>query len=94
MHWLQAVVDWIFSRRSSLVQLSLYAPNTDGASRHRPRGRGPEPPTRPPNPDNWVRAPKGDAPTGRSSSVAVAEPVDDEIVIAVGRPHRDRALVI
>ena len=80
MHWLQAVVEWIFGRRSSLVRLSIQAPNTNGASRN--RRHGPDPPKRPYDPDSWVRAPKGGAPAGRSSSVAVAEPVDEEGVEA------------
>jgi hypothetical protein len=96
LHWLQAVVGWMFSGRSSFVQLSIQAPNTVGASRN--RGRGPDPPKSPSDPDSWVRTPKGRAPTGRSSSVAVAEPVDDERVVAVGaagtateRPFIDQA---
>jgi hypothetical protein len=103
LHWLQAVVDWIFRRRSSLVQLSLSGPTsskpplggrpyTDGPSHN--RRWPPEPPKHPYDTDGWVRAPKGHAPTGRCSSVAVAEPVDDESVIAVGTRNRDTALVI
>ena len=76
MRWLQAVIDWLFSR-SVLVQLSLEAPITD-------RRRGPDPPKRPYDPDSWVTAPKRHGPTGRSASVAVVEPVLDENVVAVG----------
>lgn len=81
LHWLQAVIDWIVSLRSSLVQLSIQAPNTI------------DPPNRPYDPESWVRAPKGRAPAGRNSSIAVAEPVDDERVVAVGGPNSDRALI-
>src|SRR5262245_25198780 len=91
LHWLQAAFDWIF-RRSSLVQFSLHAPNADGLSRN--RRQVPDPPKRPYDPDSWVRAPKGYAPTDRSSSVAVAEPVDDESVVAVGGRNSHTALVI
>jgi hypothetical protein len=77
--WLQAVVDWF--RRPSLIQLSLQPPDTTGASRNR---RGFDPPKRPLDPDSRVRAPKWHGPAGRSSSIAVDEPVDDENVAAVG----------
>ena len=83
--WLQTIVDWIFGRASSLVQLSLQAPNTYGASRN--RREGPDPPKRPYDPDSPVRSPRWYGPTGRSASVAVAEPVDDERLIVVGGPH-------
>jgi len=79
--WLRAVVDW-FSR-PSLIQLSVQPPDTTGASRNR---RGPDPPKRPFDPDSRVRTPKGHGPAGRSSSVAVDEPVEDENVAAVGGP--------
>ena len=83
--WLQTIVDWIFGRASSLVQLSLQAPNTYGASRN--RWEGPDPPKRPYDPDSPVRSPRWYGPTGRSASVAVAEPVDDESLVLVGGPH-------
>src|SRR5215475_10765087 len=83
--WLRTVVDWIFGRTSSLVQLSLQAPNTHGASRN--RWEGPDPPRRPYDPDSPVRSPRRYGPTGRSASVAVAEPVDDESLMVVGGPH-------
>src|SRR6266545_1111442 len=83
--WLLAIVDWIFGRHSSLVQLSLQAPNTYGASRN--RWDGPDPPKPPYDPDSPVRSPRRYGPTGRSASVAVAEPADDESLMAVGRPH-------
>src|SRR5262245_9893774 len=79
--WAQVVLDWIFSRHSSLVQLSLQAPNTGGLSRGR---RGFDPPNHPYDPASWVRAPNWHGPAGRSASAAVAEPVDDESVVAVG----------
>jgi len=80
--WLRAVVDWIFGRRASLVQLSLQAPNPHGASRN---GRqGPDPPKRPYDPDCPVRAPKWHGPTDRRASVAVAEPVDDDTLVVIG----------
>jgi len=77
-------VDWF--RRPSLIQLSLQPPDTTGASRNR---RGFDPPKRPLDPDSRVRAPKSHGPAGRSSSIAVDEPVDDENVAAVGAPARD-----
>src|SRR5262249_53906393 len=83
--WLRTIVDWIFGRTSSLVQLSLQAPNTYGTSRN--RWEGPDPPKRPYDPDSPVRSPRRHGPTGRSASVAVAEPVDDEGLLAVGGPH-------
>jgi len=83
--WLRAIVDWIFGRPSSLIQLSFRAPNTYGASRN--RWEGPDPPKRPHDPDSPVRSPRRYGPTGRSTSVAVAEPVDDESLVAVGGPH-------
>lgn len=83
--WLRTIVDWIFGRPSSLVQLSLQAPNTYGASRN--RWEGPDPPKRPYDPDSPVRSPRRYGPTGRSASVAVAEPVDDESLVLVGGPH-------
>src|SRR5262245_45637425 len=82
--WLRAIVDWIFGR-SSLVQLSLQPPNTYGASRN--RWEGPDPPKRPYDPDSPVRSPRRYGPTGRSASVALAEPVDDERLMVVGGPH-------
>jgi hypothetical protein len=85
LRWLQAVVEWMFNRHSPLVQLSLQGPSTDRSSANR-RWR-PDPPRRPHEPDSGVRAPKWYGPTGRRSSVAVAEPVDEECVVAVGRPN-------
>jgi hypothetical protein len=84
LRWLQAVVDWIFSRRSSLIELSLQAPHTNGASRN--KRPGPDPPNGPYDRDSGVRVPKWYGPAGRSASVAVLEPVDDESVVAVGGP--------
>src|SRR5262245_34186568 len=81
--WLRAIVDWIFGRPSSLIQLPLQA--TYGAPRN--RWEGPDPPKRPYDPDSPVRSPRRYGPTGRSASVAVAEPVDDESLVAVGGPH-------
>jgi len=83
--WLRTIADWIFGRPSSLVRLSLQAPNTYGTSRN--RWQGPDPPKRPYDPDSLVRSPRRFGPTGRSASVAVAEPVDDEYVEAVGGPR-------
>jgi len=90
LRWLQAVVDWIFGRRSSLIELLLQVPHTDGASRN--KRSGPDAPRNPYDTDSWVRTPKWYGPTGRSASVAVAEPVDDESVVAVGAaiPKRTR----
>ena len=81
---LRTIVDWIFGRPSSFVQLSLQAPNTYGPSRN--RWDGSDPPRRPHDPDSPVRSPRRYGPTGRSASVAVAEPVDDESLMAVGGP--------
>ena len=81
--WLQAVVDWF--RHPSLIQLSLQPPDTAGASGNR---QGLDPPKRPFDPDSRVRAPKWHGPSGRSSLVAVDEPVDDQSVVAVGGPTR------
>jgi len=63
--WLRAIVDWIFGRPSSLIQLSLQAPNTYGAPRT--RWEGPDPPKRPYVPDSPVRSPRRYGPTGRSA---------------------------
>src|SRR5262245_37281975 len=82
LSWLWVLIDWILGRRSSPIQLSLQAPNTHGASRN--RREGPDPPKRPDDPDSPVRAPRRYGPTGRSASVAVAEPEDDESLVAVG----------
>src|SRR4029450_11502778 len=84
--WLRTIVDWIFGRPSSLVQLSLQAPNTSGASRN--RWEGPDPPKRPYDPASPARSPRRYGPTGRSASVAVAEPVEDESLVLVGGPLR------
>src|SRR6476620_11513434 len=83
--WLWTIVDWIFGRPSSLIQLSLQATNTYRASSN--RWEGPDPPKRPYDPDSPVRSPRRYGPTGRSASVAVAEPVDDESLVVVGGPH-------
>src|SRR5215831_400809 len=83
--WLRVIVDWTFGRLSSLIQLSLQAPNTYGAPRN--RWEGPDPPKRPYDRDSPVRSPRRYGPTGRSASVAVAEPVDDESLVAVGGLH-------
>src|SRR5215475_12188452 len=83
--WLRAIVGWILGRSSSLIQLALQAPNTYGAPRN--RWEGPDPPNRPYDRDSPVRSPRRYGPTGRSASVAVAEPVDDESLVAVGGPH-------
>jgi hypothetical protein len=87
--WLRFLVDWIFGRTSSLVQLSLQAPNTYGASRN--RREGPDPPKRPYDPDSPVRSPRWYGPKGRTASVAVAEPMDDERLVVVGGPHSGKA---
>ena len=56
----------------------MASPSTETSIRYRRLGEGAQ----------------GHAPTGRCSSVAVAEPVDDESVMAVGKRNRDTALVI
>src|SRR5215831_4310080 len=82
--WLLTIVDWIFGRTSSLVQLSLQAPNTYGAWRN--RRDGPDPQKPPYDPDSPVRSPRRYGPAGRSASVAIAEPADDENLVAIGGP--------
>ncbi len=82
LRWLKALVVSLFSRRSSLTLLSLQAPNAGEASRG--RRRGPNPPQGPADPDSRVRAPRWHGPRGRSASIAVAEPDDDESVVAIG----------
>ena len=91
LRWLRAVVDWILGRRSSLVLLSLQALSPHGAPRN--GKQGPDPPRRPYDPDSAVRAPKWHGPTDRTASAAVAEPVDDDSVVAIGRPHSVRGAV-
>jgi hypothetical protein len=93
LRWLKAIVDWIFGRHVSLTQLSLQAPNASGVSSN--RRYGPDPPTRPHDPESPVRVPRRYGPTGRSASVAVAEPAADESLMAIGgrigdRPDRSR----
>src|SRR5689334_9144372 len=85
LRWVRTIVDWIFGRTSSLIQLSLQASNTYGGSRN--RRDGPDPPRRPYDPDSPVRSPRWHGPTGRRASVAVAEPVDDENLMVVGGSH-------
>ena len=82
LRWLKALVDWVFSRRSSLTLLSLQAPNAGEASRGGRRRL--DPPQGPSDPDSRVRAPRWHGPKGRSASIAVAEPDDDESVVAIG----------
>src|SRR4030095_2996181 len=90
--WLKAIVDWIFGRHSSLIQLSLQALNASGMSSN--RRSGPDPPTRPHDPERPMRVPRRDGPTGRSASVAVAEPGDDENLMAIGSRIGDRPGVL
>ena len=82
LRWLKSFVDWVFSRRSSLTLLSLQAANAGEASRG--GRRRPDPPQDPSDPDSRVRAPRWHGPKGRSASIAVAEPDDDESVVAIG----------
>lgn len=81
---LRTIVDWIFGRPSSPVQLSLQA-SSDTASRN--RWEGPDPPKGPYDRDTPVRSPRRRGPTGRGASVAVAEPVDDQSLVLVGGPN-------
>ena len=83
LRWLKTLVDWVFSRRSSLTLLSLQAPNAGEASRG--GRRRPDPPQGPSDSDSRVRAPRWHGPKGRSASIAVAEPDDDESVVATGK---------
>ena len=86
LHWLRTLVDWIFSRRSSFTQLSLQVPGQRGAARS--EGRGPNLPLDPRDFDSRMRQPKWRGPTGRSGSVAVPEPDDEEgVVLAIGRSN-------
>ena len=89
LHWLKAIAGWILGRRSSLTQLSLQAPNARGVSGN--RRHGPDPPTRPHDPESSVRVPRRYGPTGRAASVAVAEPADDERIVAIGQADRRSA---
>jgi hypothetical protein len=89
--WLKAIVDWIVGRRFSLTQLLLQAPDARAVSRSRRDGR--DPPTRPYDPESSVRVPRRYGPTGRSASVAVAEPDEDERTIAIGGQTGDRPIV-
>ena len=83
LHWLRALVDWIFSRRSSFTQLSLQVPDPHGAARS--GRRGPNFPHDPRDFDSRVREPLRRGPTGRSGSVALHEPEDEErCVVAIG----------
>ena len=68
----------------------------DLASRHAPFAsrasgspwQGPEPPWTQFDPDSGVRVPRPHAPTGRSGSVAVDEPdEDEECLVALGSLH-------
>jgi hypothetical protein len=82
LHLLKALVDWVFTRRSSLTLLSLQVPDAGEASRGGRRRL--DPPQGPSDPDSRVRAPRWHGPKGRSASIAVAEPADDESVVAIG----------
>src|SRR5580765_6299898 len=79
--WLRTIVDWIFGRPSSLIQLSLQATNTYGASSN--RWEGPDPPKRPYDPDSPVRSP-------RRSPVLVGHSMSGGEMTTLGRQHSDR----
>ena len=85
LRWLKALVGWVFSRRSSLTLVSLQAPNAGEASRGGRRRL--DPPQGPSDPDTRVGAPRLHGPKGRSASIAVAEPDDDESVVAIIGGH-------
>ena len=81
MNWLERMVNWIFARRLP-TRLTLEPPAaTRGRRRLRYRR---DPPPAPHDPHSFVRAPRRRGPTDRSASVAVAEPIDDEHVVAIG----------
>lgn len=84
--WLWAVVDWMFSRGSSLTQLSLQAPNPDRSSRL-VRRRFDSPPD-PRDFDSRVRELLGRGPSGRSASAAVPEPDDGGETVLLAGPRR------
>ena len=89
--WLKAIADWILGRRSSPIQFSLQAPNAGGVSSNRRHGT--DPPSRPYDPESSVRVPRRYGPTGRVASVAVAEPADDESIMAIGGRAGERPVV-
>ena len=86
LRWLRAVVDWMFSRGSSLTQLSLQAPNPDRSLRL-VRRRFDNPPD-PRDFDSRVRELLWRGPSGRSSSAAVSEPDDGRDTVLVAGPRR------
>jgi hypothetical protein len=88
LRWLKAIANWIFGRRSSPIQLSLQAPNAGGVSSN--RRRGPDPPIWPYDPESSVRVPRRYGPAGRGASVAVAEPADDESIMAINGRASER----
>jgi hypothetical protein len=88
LRWPKVIADWLFGRRSSLIQLSLQAPSAPGVSGN--RRHGPDPPTWPSDPESSVRVPRRYGPTGRGATVAVAEPADDDSIMAIGRRTGDR----
>jgi hypothetical protein len=91
LRWLKAIADWVLRRHSSLILLSLQAPNAGGVSSN--RWHGPDPPTRPCDPESSVRVPRRYGPAGRGASVAVAEPADDESIMAIGGRASERPVV-
>ena len=81
---LKAVLEWIVGHQAPSIQLSLHSPYHEGLSqgwRQRPDSR--------PGPGDFesrLKEPKWRGPTGRSGSVAVPEPDDEErFLLAIGR---------
>ena len=57
------------------------------------RRHGTDPPTWPFDPESSVRVPRRYGPTGRSASVAVAEPADVDRIMAIGGRTGDRPVL-
>jgi hypothetical protein len=86
LRWLKAVLEWIFGHESSLIQLSLQSPEHKGVSRG--RRQGPDSRQGGGDFDSRMREPKWLSPAGRSGSVAVPEPDDEEgAVLAIWRSN-------
>jgi len=90
VRWLKTVVDWLFGRHSSLIQLSLEPPKEHGLARRR---RGPDLHTGPYDPDSNVREPRRRGPAGRSASTSVPEPDDADTLMAIGGAMSRRPVV-
>ena len=89
LRWLKAVLEWTFGR-GSFIQLSLQAPNHEGAPGDR-RG-GSDPRQGPRDFDSRVREPRWRRPSGGNTAVSVREPDDEAAaVVAMGRSYGQAA---